>query len=429
MGEDFCNFLSSKNVISVFVNKDIVSSVYEYFLFEKQKNHKIRGFSNDLARCFYIKSHFSEILKKKTAYAIFHMFSISKIVEKFNDIGAFLPFYFSPSFYFNDEFFTINFEQKVIGISIVKSRVEDKIKKIKFPVRKKYRDLDKQAIAFVKNEIYSKENYDNKINFLDWILIKVSLFEFDKKISDEICSLLWIRISEYKIDLDFSNFFIGKKEGDRLKIKSAFLQKHFYLSCDEQYDFYVEIKKIVSNSYFDVENLSRFFKCESKKELYSNIINTISFYNDVSVHRYTNQIIINKMLELFKVSLPREYVLEVEERVIENIKHEPDYILFQSKKNFNDSVRAFVSKNITESALVDHISKIRNIKITDDDVCLYFNILQRKRIKDFIYFDSSFVFSLCEEVAIPHEIALKLALREKALHNCNKFFKKIFNKD
>ncbi len=429
MTEDFCNFSNSTKVVSVVIPKHIILNVYEYFLFEKQKNHNIKGFPDGLARFKYIEKHFNEIFKKKTAYVAFHMFAMRKIIQKFNEIGAFLPFYFNPSFYFDDEAFSIVFEQKVLGVSIKKEKIDDKIKKIKFPVRKKYRDLDKQAAAFVKNENLAKEQYDKKIAFLDWVLIRVSFFESDKKINDGIFSLLWVRISEYKIDLEFSNFFIGKKEGDKLKIKSIFLQKHFYLSSDERYDFYIEIKKVVSNSYFDVENLYRFFKCESKKDLYANIINTISFCNDVSIYRHTNQIIMNKMLEFFKVSIPNEYILEVEEKIRENIKYEPDYILFQSKKDFNDNVRIFVSKNISENVLIDHISKIKKVKVLDEDVCLYFNILQRKRIKDFIYFDNFFVFSRFEEVAIPHEIVLKLVLREKTIQTCSKFLKKMFIKN
>ena len=60
---------------------------------------------------------------------------------------------------------------------------------------------------------------------------------------------------------------------------------------------------------------------------------------------------------------------------------------------FHKYIKTLACKQAQEFTLIDYLSLQDNVTIDDDDIYLYLNILQRPRLKSFLYFDNRYAIS------------------------------------
>ena len=81
--------------------------------------------------------------------------------------------------------------------------------------------------------------------------------------------------------------FIGKKIGDNFYTTNRSLQEFFNDQIDTQYNFNVTITDITPHAFFCFEQLKRYFKLKTNKDLHQKRIEVFSYRNDLSQRRTT----------------------------------------------------------------------------------------------------------------------------------------------
>jgi len=108
----------------------------------------------------------------------------------------------------------------------------------KAPTRKKYKDIDKQAISFIAEERKNKEKCKEEITAGDWVRFEASLLNHQKKpLIKDLSEHLWLQISNEETSEPFRNLFIGKKVGDRFISDHICLRDYFGCQLDTHYLF------------------------------------------------------------------------------------------------------------------------------------------------------------------------------------------------
>jgi len=412
-----------QETILIEIDPEHVKKFYYFIIEEKKKHTHLNEFEKGKIPISYIREYFYEKIKIFISEFFFYMEAQKKIIKKFNKKGLTLPININPNIFLDLETFELKYSISDFFNKITKENFENK--KIKLPLRKKYKDLDKQAISFVKKENENFLKFENKINYEDWIQIEVFLCDDNEKlILNEISTLLWIKISSQKYDLEIANIFLNKKINDIFFSKALFLQNYFSASQFIKCNFKIIIKEHVSSLFFNFKCFSKFFNIKKESDLYNKIIEVFSFKNDISLKREICQISFKKLFENYKISFSKNLFNQYKLEISKNLKINPDYLIFQGNKNFNENLKIFINQKIMEIVLIDYLSNKKFIKTEINDFYFFFNILQRNRLKDFLYFDLFEIKNEKKAIPISHEIIEKLIIREKTLQSNIKILEK-----
>lgn len=163
----------------------------------------------------YIKKNYLHSLEDHIKNIFYHFYILPILVQELRAQGSYVPKIF-------DLIFTCDFDRFELTCSYyyTKNLLEyayfPDYKKVKFPERKKYRDLDKQAKLIIEIEQKNKELFAENVIIEegDWICINVSIVDdLHNVIDSRVTGLFWILISNEVIDRELKQLFYHKKKG------------------------------------------------------------------------------------------------------------------------------------------------------------------------------------------------------------------------
>lgn len=288
----------------------------------------------------------------------------------------------------------------------------------KAPKRKNYKDIDRQVETFIKQEQQlQKEHKSNKIEIGDWVCFNIGVHSCDHKpLFDNHHENNWLKIGSEEADTPFQKLFLSKKVGDHFYSQEKCLQEYFSNQLNTHYTFSITIEEIVHNAYFSFDDFKQHFRLKSNKDVHAKLIEIFSYRNDLSQRRSIVEEALKLLLSKHHIEAPNYLVLRQQKMVLKAVQDNPDYQVYKTQQNFKDIIRQLAIKQVKEMILIDQLAYNENIKVTNNDIKNYLNLLKRPRTKEFIYFSCPPTKMEGQEMPIPTALLSRSCLREKTLN-------------
>jgi FKBP-type peptidyl-prolyl cis-trans isomerase (trigger factor) len=415
--------LSSTYVVSI--NPTIVGELYDFLIIEKQKSFKMNGFDRGRIPLSYIKMHFKKSIESCMSEMFFSLHAQQAIVKKMRSTSSVVLTSLNPHVSIDLSKNILNFSFEIPNSYCIREN-NNPIKKIKYPTRKKYKDLDKQAENLFALENNNQIHAQKEINAGDWIKIEIKIIGeyFSTELQNTLKCYVWLKISKEQIDLEMYNMFAKKKVGD------SFISEHQLFHdfiCSHQFvplQMSIKIIEHIISNFFSFDKFKKYFGVKSTLDTYNKIIDVLSFRNDICLRREICQLVIKNLLDHYKIHIREDIIKIFEDEINKNIIYNPDYLLYQSSKSFHLQIKQLACKQAQEICLIDFIANQEKIVVSEDDIYVYLNIMQRPRFRNFLYFDYSALQMKQKEIPICHETIIQMVLREKVLQHCIKSLQK-----
>jgi len=395
----------------------LVNSIYQQVLLDQKKVASPHGFQKGSTPLGYIEKNFKFNIIEHLKDFLFRYCVVSFLVKELRNnkiilageprlININLELNKSAEFYFE---FTpiepINIEDWQYII-------------FRAPKRKNYKDLDKQAISFLKEEqSKKKEENSDKLDIGDWICFDISLVDDNHNlIVEDIKENLWLKIGDDEPSIPFQEIFINKKIGDKFYTNSQSIQIYFDTQINSNYTFLIEIQEIINKSFFSIDYLKEHFKLKANKNIHQKLIEVFSFRNDLSLRKVIVEELFDLLFTKFHFSAPVPAVLRQQNEILDVLQQNPDYPVYKMQKDFNERVQMLAQKQVKETILIDTICYHEDIQATHDDIKYYLNLANRARTKEFIYFQHPIIKANEQEYPLPSELLRQSCLREKTLN-------------
>jgi len=286
--------------------------------------------------------------------------------------------------------------------------------------RKKYRDIDNQVKTFLEEEEGRQLIFqiENSIQVNDWVCFDTWIVDIDKKaLFHNKKSHLWLKIGDEEPDLIFQELFLNKRINDIILTDNQSLRQFFCNSFDAPYTYAIQIKDRLPYKYFSIEYLKHHFKLKTKKDLHNKLIEIFSYSSDVSQSRSIADMALNTIIKRNNILVPPSSVIAQKELIIQELQRKPDYTLYKMKPDFDDHITSLAKKQLYEIVTTDYIAYTENLTVNHIDIKSYFNLMQRTRTKEFLYFNPPETQIEGQEFPITVESIKKACLREKALNH------------
>ncbi|MDR3646053.1 MAG: hypothetical protein P4L22_00765 [Candidatus Babeliales bacterium] len=288
------------------------------------------------------------------------------------------------------------------------------------PKRKKYKDLDKQADSFLKEELNNKKEFETKnleIKIGDWICFNIYPVDNENKpVLDHHKENLWLKIGDEESSIIYQEIFVGKKINDQFYSSSPILLEYFNDLADLIFSFGIEIIDILPKSHVSLEFFKNHFNLKTNKNVHQKLIEVFSFKNDLSLRKSTIEELFDLFLNKFNVPAPVSTILRQQQLILNDLQQNPDYPVYRMQKEFNEKVYQLAQRQVKEMILIDYISFTENINIDHNDVKNYLHLSLRPRTKELIYFQHSAIKANENEYPIASEVLKHICLREKTLN-------------
>lgn len=288
----------------------------------------------------------------------------------------------------------------------------------KAPMRKNYKDLDRQADLFIKEETErATQQLPLSISSEDWIAFNVTLLDNNHQpLLGSSQDSLWLKIGNEEVDKDARQLFLGKKVGDSYTSNNDLLRSYFTSRSDMTYHFGIAVTDRVPHALFNFEEMKQFFNLKNTKDLHQKIIEVLSYRNDVSQRRETAEAALRLLIKHHPLSLPSDIINRQEQVIIRKMQHNPDYYVYRAQHDFRAKVRLLAEKQLKEEFIIDSLASSENIRVNTSDIRAYLNLLQRPRTKEFIYFEPPLSKANGQEVPLSHDLLARHCTREKTLN-------------
>lgn len=286
--------------------------------------------------------------------------------------------------------------------------------------RKKYRDIDNQVKSFLEEEEGRQLIYEieKSVQVNDWVCFDTWIVDIDKKsLFHNKKSQLWLKIGEEEPDLIFQELFLNKRVDDIFLTDNNSLRQYFCSSFDAPYTYAIHIRDRLPYKYFSIEYLKHHFKLKTKKDLHNKLIEIFSYSSDVSQSRSIADMALNTIIKRNNILVPPTSVQAQKELIIQELQLKPDYTLYKMKPDFEDNITTLAKKQLYEIVATDYIAYTENLTVNHQDIKAYFNLMQRTRTKEFLYFNPPSTQIHGQEVPITIESIKKACLREKSLNH------------
>lgn len=289
----------------------------------------------------------------------------------------------------------------------------------KFPQRKFYKDLDKQAELFAKSESDFEQSYSlNSVDLNDWVCFDIWLATDSKEpVIIQLRENFWLKIGLGEAYIPFQEIFLGKKKGEEFFTDNLCFQEYFSEYMDTKYIFGVKIVEILPNAFFSISQLQDHFKIKTKKRTHQKLIEVFSYRNDISLRRTIVEDLLALLLRKQYLAVPESQVLRHQQYLLDELQNNSDYHVYKIEKNFDSYIKQLAEKQVKEFILMDQIAYKENINCNHDDLTLYLNLTRRPRTKEFIYFQHPALKANSLEYPIPAEEISQSCLREKTLNH------------
>jgi FKBP-type peptidyl-prolyl cis-trans isomerase (trigger factor) len=287
-------------------------------------------------------------------------------------------------------------------------------------VRKKYRDIDNQVKTFLEEEEFNQQQYEKEdsIQINDWVCFDTWVVDMNKKaLFHNKKSHLWLKIGDEEPDLIFQELFVGKRIDQIFLTENQSLRQYFCSGFDAPYTYAVHIKDRLAHKYFSVEYLKHHFKLKTKKDLHNKLIEIFSYSADISQSRSIADMALNTIIKRNNILVPPSSVQAQKEIIINGLQLKPDYTLYKMKPDFDDHITILAKKQLYEIVATDYIAYTENLVVNHLDIKAYFNLMQRTRTKEFLYFNPPSTQIDGQEFPVTVESIKKACMREKSLNH------------
>ncbi len=410
---------------TITVGREYVNTLYTEILLSQKMLAQTPGFSKGSTPLQYIAENFRpnilEHLKELLfTHCIQHFLYASLIENKIVVIGDpdLVDIYLMPN---EDAQFTF-----MLASVVVDKDPKWKKLSLRHLERKHYKDLDKQVEYFIKEESERRQTHQSPIvEPYDWVRFEVSLVDKDNKLLlDVFKSSLWISIQGEDDEKDLRELFLGRKIGEAFYTKSVFLQEYISHLTDMEYNFFIEIKDVLPNAYFDLDSFKHHFALTTDEMLAAKLVEVFSTRNDISLRREIMEATLKLLSKQFFFLLPNYLVERQRALVLQAVQFNPDYHVYKAQLNFKDNINQLAEKQLKEAIIVDALAFQEELSVSDEDVRSYLNLLKRPRMKEFMYFKLPEFKMNRQEVPLPAELVKRYCLREKTLNHIIKEFSK-----
>ena len=288
----------------------------------------------------------------------------------------------------------------------------------KAPKRKNYKDLDRQVESFLEYERKQLQNVQgDALKMGDWVGFNLSFVdENHNPLLEDFHQNFWFKLGEDETESPLQSIFVDKKLGDQFYSNHASLQEYFSHQLDTNYTFKIDITSVLYHEYFCFDLFKRTFRVKTNKDMHKKLIEVFSYRNDISQRHAMVEESFHALLSKHQISIPNHLVLHRKKILLEMMKNNPDYNVYRVQKNFQNHIQKLAQKQTTEMIFIDKLAYHENISITDDDIKGHLNLMNRPRMKEFIYFDLPSFKIQGQEVPIPAEELKRACLREKAIN-------------
>lgn len=296
---------------------------------------------------------------------------------------------------------------------------EWKVFAFKAPKRKKYKDIDRQVLTLIQEEQTAQDNHTRKEAAIgDWVCFDITpLSEKNTPLFKQYCETLWLKIGAEEADLPSQDAFVGKKVGDTFQANHICFQDYFCTHLDTSFLFEITVKDILFDSYFDLELFKRHFRIKTNRDMQKKLIEVFSFRNDISQRRVMAEEALALLISKHPLQVPRHILLRQFEQVLMDVQDNPDYQVYRAENSFHDYLESLADKQAQEQILIDQLSYKERIVVTHKDVKSYINLLQRPRMKEFIYFTPPISKQRGQEIPISNSLMRRYCMREKTLNH------------
>jgi len=403
----------------VTIPKSFVITMYKIASELQKKKSTASGFHKGNVPLEYIEQHFTSILHNHLKELLFNYFVIHFLYEQLQ--ARKIPLAGEP------RLIDIKLEHDKDARFIFELTIfpnielnEWKYFLFKAPIRKKYKDLDRQVEMFCKEEkeFAKSHSADNCIDVGDWVCFDLALVDENSNHYFEDHTIpLWLKIGDEDADLILHTAFIGKRVGDVFISNNKGLQDYFSTQLETLYPFKITIGDIVPHHAFDFESLKKHFKIKTKKEMNKKLIEVFSYRNNLSQRRATAEEALQLMLMKHKFDVPNHLVLRQENTILDAVQNSPDYYVYRMQKDFKHYIKRLAEKQAKEMILLDHVAFNDNVITTREDIKSYLNLSNRSRMKEFIYFDMPTSKIGGREMPISEYMFKQICLREKTINH------------
>ena len=287
------------------------------------------------------------------------------------------------------------------------------------PKRKRYRDLDRQVKSFVTEETEAREAYaDEKVREHDWVHFHVTIADTEgREVLPDVVSDFWLKIGEDETESPLKEVFLGSTVGDTVVSENKGLQEYFSNNLDSGYLFRMQVADIVPHAYFSIDDFKKQFRVKTRKDTHEKFIEVFSFRDHITQRRAMAQEALALLISKHPFDVPNNLVLRQQEEVLKIVRNNPDYNVYRTQQDFDARVRQLALKQVKEAAFADAFAYHENIGLSDHDVRCYLNLMNRPRMKEFLYFSLPSFKIQGQEMPIPGEQLKRVCMREKALNH------------
>ncbi len=286
--------------------------------------------------------------------------------------------------------------------------------------RKKYHDIDNQVKSFLEEEEYLQNLYkeENSIQVNDWVCFDAWIVDIEKKsLFHNKKSHLWLKIGDEEPDIIFQELFLEKRIDDIIITDNSSLRHYFCQNFDAPYTYAIQIKDRLAHNYFSIDYLKHYFKLKTKKDLHNKLIEIFSYSSDVSQSRSIADTALNTIIKRNNIVISPASIQTQKQIIIQELQTKPDYTLYKMKPDFDDHITVLAKKQLYEIITTDYIAYHENLVVTHEDIKSYFNLMQRTRTKEFLYFNPPTTQIDGQEYPITLETIKQACMREKALNH------------
>ena len=409
---------SNVQFLSITTNGEMVEKLIDYIANHQTNFITAKGLKNSKESLKYIKDRFRESFLSHAKELLFKLHVLSylyKNIHKYKILTSGYPRLSQINLLPNHEM-KFTFE-----VTCPKNANLDEWKYMafKFPQRKFYKDLDKQAELFIKTEMENEQAHEQKgVQLNDWVCFEIWLTDNDQNpLFKDLHENLWLKIGTGEIYLPFQEIFLGRKKNDEFFTTGLCLQEFFSEKMDTKYCFGIKILEILHNAFFSISQLQEHFRIKTKKKTHQKVIEVFSYRNDISLRRTIVEDLLSLLLRKQSVSIPESQVLRHQQYLLDELQDNADYPVYKVQKNFQTFIRQLAEKQVKEMILMDQIAYRENISCEHNDIVLYMNLTRRPRMKEFIYFQHPALKANSLEYPISSEEIAQVCLREKTLNH------------
>lgn len=410
--------LNNVQFLSITTSAQIIDQLIEYIANHQSKFITAKGLKEPKESIAYIKDRFKESFLAHAKELLFKLHVMSNLYKSIHANKILISG--SPRLTgitrLSNQDVKFTFE---VTCPINAELEEWKYMIFKFPQRKFYKDLDKQAELFAKLETENEQKYTtNEIALNDWVCFDIWLATEDSQIFiQQLKENFWLKIGQGEAYLPFQEIFLGKIKGEEFTTNNLCFQEYFSESIDTKYSFGIKIVEVLPNAFFSLTQLQDHFKIKTKKKTHQKLIEVFSYRNDISLRRTIVEDLLSLLLRKQYLSVPQSQVLRHQQYLLDELQNNADYPVYKIEKNFDTYLKQLAEKQVREFILMDQIAYKENISCGHDDVTLYLNLTRRPRTKEFIYFQHPALKANSLEYPISTQEISQSCLREKTLNH------------